>query len=787
LIAEAAALTDRPARAAREGTNLVARTPDQSPVDQRQQLFKAYGDIGDVDFKEALLGLWRRKWLIIFVTLLVAGATAAIVYAMTPLYTSSVRLMFEQPRITILPGLIDQSPATEQMQVIGSRVVAERVIDRLDLRFDPEFNPDLQPETAVAEFIGRIRNFDLSAWVSPAIGSGLEILRASDSEQPQIEPIPDNPLRHRLVQEQIVDAFLGRLTVDTVPQSNVIEISFASLQPAKAAEIADAIANAYLQHRLEAKFEEIQRSSNWLEERIGELRTQVQQAETALEDYRRSSGLTESARGGEGAERQVAELNTQLILARTDRAEREARRDQVRRMLQGGSEGLTRAAEILNSPLVNSLLVEQIELNRRVADLSQIYGGRHPQLLSARAELEDMEQKIQQEARRVAEGLDAEVAVARERERRLEQGLREVESSISETQQASVMLRALEREANAARNLLETFLEQAQQLRSQDDIGTQRNDASIIAAAAIPRFPSYPRKTLALAAAIVVGGVLGVLLALLLERFDSVFRSAEQLEEMLGLPVLASIPDLRRNRQVRKRGLAAYLVERPNSAAAEAIRALNARMMHLGGDNRAMVVQFVSAEPEEGKSSLAITSAQQHTRAGRKVLLIDADFRQSTVAKTFAIAASPGLSEVMAGRMPLAEAIRQDRSSGLHLVTTGQAMPTSHDMLVGGHFTRLLDEARETYDLVIVDSPPVLSLTDASVIGGVVDCSIFVTRWGKTRRQTAIYALKQLIAAGGTVPGAVLSFVDLKRAANYSYGDSERYGTKHQKYYLDKA
>lgn len=766
---------------------MVARTSDQPLAEQRRALLNAYGDIGDIDFKEALLSLWRRKWLIVLVTLLLATVTTAVVYAITPLYTSSVRLMFEQPRVNILPGLIDQTPATEQMQVIGSRVVAERVIDSLDLRFDQEFNPNLRPPTVLAQFVGRIRNFELPAWVSPAISEGLEIFRATEPEGSMIAPVGDEPLRNRLLQEQVVDAFLSKLTVDTVPQSNVIEISFVSEQPAKAAAIADAVAEAYLEHRLEVKFEDIQRSSNWLDERIAELRAQVQQAETALEDYRRTSGLLESTRGGEGAEGQVAELNTQLILARTDRGEREARRDQVRRLLQGGGEGLARAAEILNSPLIDSLLVEQVALERRVADLSQIYGERHPQLLSARAELEEMELKIEQEARRVADGLDAEVNVARERERRLEQGLREIEGSIAETQQASVMLRALEREANAARNLLETFLEQAQQLRSQDDIGTQRNEASIIAAAAIPRFPSHPRKTLALAAAIVVGGVLGVLLALLLERFDSVFRSAEQLEETMGLPVLTSIPDLRRNRQFRKRGLPAYLVERPNSAAAEAIRGLNARMMHLSGDNRGIVVQFVSAEPEEGKSSLAITSAQQHARAGRKVLLIDADFRQSTVAKTFAIAASPGLSEVMAGQVPLAEAICQDRDSGLHVVTTGRSVPAAHDMLVGGHFTRLLNEAREHYDLVVVDSPPVLSLTDASVIAGVVDRSIFVVRWGKTRRQTAVYALKQLAAAGGTVLGAVLSFVDVKRAANYTYGDAERYGAKHQKYYLDKA
>jgi polysaccharide biosynthesis transport protein len=384
LIAEAAALTDRPARAAREGTNLVARTPDQSPVDQRQQLFKAYGDIGDVDFKEALLGLWRRKWLIIFVTLLVAGATAAIVYAMTPLYTSSVRLMFEQPRITILPGLIDQSPATEQMQVIGSRVVAERVIDRLDLRFDPEFNPDLQPETAVAEFIGRIRNFDLSAWVSPAIGEGLEILRASDTQQPQIEPIPDKPLRQRLLQEQVVDAFLGRLTVDTVPQSNVIEISFVSEQPAKAAEIADAVANAYLEQRLEAKFEEIQRSSNWLEradrgtagpgavDRNGARRLPPQQ---------RPDGVGARRRGRQ--RRWPSSTPSSFWPAPTAPSARPGA-TRFGGCSKGGGEGLTRAVEILNSPLINNLLAEQIELNRRVADLSQVYGSRHPQLSAPR-------------------------------------------------------------------------------------------------------------------------------------------------------------------------------------------------------------------------------------------------------------------------------------------------------------------------------------------------------------------------------------------------------------------
>lgn len=756
-------------------------------VEMRERLLKAYGDIGDIDLKEALLDLWRRKWLILFITLLFAGVTVAVLYTITPRFTASVKLVFEKERINLLPGLINQTPATEQVEVITSRVVAERVIDRLGLRFDPEFNAELRPEPASAELLRRVRNIDFSAWLSPAIGQGLEILQVPEPERQAVPPAITDQLRERLLSEEVLDAFLGRLKVGTLPQSNVIDISFDSEQPEKAASIADAIASSYLEQRLEAKFEEIQRSSNWLDGRIEELRTQVQMAETTLEEYRRRTGLMESTRGGEGADRQVAELNTQLILARTERAEREARRDQVRRMLQAGPDGLARAVEVLNSALVNNLVAQEVELNRRVADLRQVYGSRHPQLINAQAELEDLRVKIRQEAVRVAAGLDAEVNVARERERLLEQGLRGLEATIADTNEASVTLRALERDATAARNLLETFLEQSQQLRTQDDIGSQRADATIISAATIPRFPTYPRRTLSVAAAIVVGLVLGVILALLLERFDAVYRSAEQIEEDLGLPVFAGVPDLRKIRTVRKRGLATYLLEKPSTAAAEAVRAINARMLLQGGEIETPVIQFVSAEPEEGKSSLAIACAQMHAKGGRRVLLIDADFRQSSVAKTLGIEAWPGLTEVMAKQVTLEAALRTDPATGAQLLTTGRFMPQAHDMIIGGRLDEVLKWARGRFDLVILDSPPVLSLTDSSLIAAAADRSIMVCRWGRTRKKTVLYALKQLTGAGATVMGMVLSFVDVKRAAAYSYGDAERYGSKHQKYYLDKA
>jgi polysaccharide biosynthesis transport protein len=761
-----------------------------------------------------LLSLWRRKWLILLFIGLLGGGTAAVVQNMTPLYTASVKLMFEQQRLAIIPGFDIPTAATEQVEVVRSRAVAQRVVDRLNLRADPEFNTELQPDSAVAELWHQVRDWvwalDLSQFAvtrfsSQAIGEDLPSTAHGDdggdggfqlrelegvhASLPTGRVLPTASMRDsltRLQEEEILDGFFSRLTVNAPNISNVLEITFVSEEPTKAARIVDEIADSFLEQRLEARFDEIRRSSNWLEGRIGELRQQVEIAEGAVEEYRRRTGLIEGDRGA-GAMQQVSELNTQLILARTARAESEARRDQVQQLLQRGSEGLASAVQVLNSPLINNLVAQEVELRRAVSDLSQVYGSRHPQLVNARADLEDLQEKIRLEAGRVAESLQAEVNVARERERLLEQGLNQVETAVADSNQAAVQLRALERDASAARNLLETFLEQAQQLRSQDDLGIQRSDATVISYAAIPRFPSYPRKTLAIAAAMVVGGLLGTIVALLLERFDSFYRSAQQLEEDLGLPVLASVPDMSRTRQVRKRGLPAYLMENTGSAAAEAVRSINARMMLFREGVGALVVQIVSAEPEEGKSSLAIAAAQMHARGGRRVLLIDADFRQSSVASTLNVEASPGLIELMAGQHSFEEVVRRDPATGAHLITTGRFVPIGHDYIVGGRLDEVFARARHEYDVIVVDSPPVLSLADANLIARSVDASIFVSRWGRTRKKTVAYALKQLAASGATIMGVVLSFVDVRRAARYSYGDAGQYSKKYQKYYLDKA
>lgn len=740
---------------------------DYSQVKSQQMKLQSYADFSDVDLKEALLTIWRRKWLVFGTVVLLAGIATAVVLSMTPLYTAYVKVLLEEQRTAVQPLVATESPAEDQIQVIASRTLAQRVIDKLDLASDPEFNETLREESGLVRLWQQISPM---AWV-----------RGQLRQDP---PALTEDLHARVQHERLVEGFLDRLTVNTVQMSRVIEIGFTSEQPAKAARIADEIANTYLEQRLEAKFAEIQRTTGWLDQRIGDLRQQVQVAEAAVETFRRQSGLVESNAGETVTAQQVSELNTQLILARTARAEKEARRDQVQRLTRSGGSGISTSGEVLNSTLINALIAQEVEVKRRLSDLSQEYGSRHPQFVSARTELADLQAKIRQEMERVAENMQNEVNVARERERFLEASVRELEAKVADSNDAAVTLRALERDANAARTMLETFLQQFQQFKTQDDLGSQRPDASIISLAAFPQYPSYPRKTLTVAAAIVIGGLLGVVLALLAERFESVFRSAEQVEQHLMLPVLGSVPDLRGLRQVRKTGLPAYILEHPHSAAAEAVRSINARILHSRGSRAGISIQFASAEPEEGKSSLVISAAQMQGRAGRKVLLIDADFRHSQVARVLGLQPAPGLIDLMAKRLPYTEVLQQDPVSGIDVIVAGRFTSSAHDLLSSGRLAELMQQVRDSYDLILIDSPPVLSLSDAGLIADAVDGTVFVTRWGRTRKETARYAVKQIQASGGSIVGMVLSFVNVKRASAYTYGDSGQYYGKHQKYYV---
>lgn len=332
------------------------------------------------------------------------------VSAITPLYTAKTDLIIEnrEQKVADLKAVLgdimpDKEGLLSELEVIQSRTIAEQVIQQLRLAEDPEFNDALKPTGMLAELI---------ADGGQAIMSYLpETVRAFSTGSDK--PLPTEEERRAREYEKVVDTFLERLGVSVKGQSRAIVIYFTSESPDKAARIANALADAYIVAQLDAKLEATRRANQWLSVKLQDLRKQVAQSEGAVEEYRRRAGLLQS-KEGTLISQQVTNLNAQLIVARTERAAADARLDQVRQMIRAAGNAQA-AADVLGSPTIQELSRQETEIKRKIADLSQELGDRHPRLISARAELKDVASKIGAEVNKVVQKLESEAGVARAR------------------------------------------------------------------------------------------------------------------------------------------------------------------------------------------------------------------------------------------------------------------------------------------------------------------------------------------------------------------------------------
>lgn len=724
-----------------------------------------YSNAADLSVEELLRKLRRRIWLILSIIAVVTLATALATLLLPSRYTASAKVLVADRSsvgvdlTAVAQGIPPDVPfMTSQVQVIGSRNLAAGVVDKLGLDSDPEFNAQLREKTLLNDITSLL-----------PINSMKELLGIG-------APIADPELAMQLQREAIIDTFLAGLTTDVVEASRVIEITFTADDREKAARIANALADAYINQHLENQYQEIRRTMGWLNDRVASLRQEVKVADDAVEKFRAERGLLKGTRGETLSGQQVSELSSQLILARSRRAEAEARLSQVRGLARSG--GTATIAEVMNSPLISTLIAQETDIKRKLAQYSQEYGERHPLPISAKAELQDLQSKIASEVARVVQSLQNEVVVSAAREQSLQRSLDEFSARLSKSNADEVTLRALERDAEAARGTLETFLQQTHQLNAQDTLKQQRADVTLISYAPVPVDASFPKRKLMVLLAMVVSGLIGVVIALIVEQLDAGFRSSEQVEQTFGVPVLGLVPDLgssggKRSPPVRQ------VLHQPTSSFAEAVRRIHARLLQ---ERSVHTVLVTSAEPSEGKTTLSLSMAQVGARLGRRVLLIDTDFRKSEVAELLELPRSPGLIDILARRVRPQDAVRVDKS-GAHIIVAGEFEPQSSEMLMLRELSTLMNEVREQYDLVIVDAAPILSLADAALVAGQVDRTILVVRWAATRRSVVGHALNEITAAGGTLGGVILSKVDVKRHALYGFGDSGQYHGPYKKYY----
>lgn len=697
---------------------------------------------------------WRRRGIIVAVTGL--GLTLALLalVLVTPRYTATALVMVAAPpaRVVAMDAVVAGAPADAatvftEAEVLRSRPLLAQVAAAEGVYDSAEFNDALKPPGPLR----LVRNLIPPEWQAVLFGH----VPPTDPQAPE-------------ARADALNQFRDAVSVTPVHRSRILRLSVESEAPEAAARLANALADAYLTSQLEAKFEVTRKATAWLDERLSALRAEVRVAEAAVTEYRAAHDLAES-QGTPLTAQQMAELNSKLILAKSQRSEAEARLAAARR----GTAAET-VPEVLKSPVIQALKAEEAQAQRQVSELSTRYGEKHPRMIDARARLAEVRGKIGVETRAVIAALENEARVARAREASLAAGLDEVAGQDAQEDAAAITLRELEREAEATRLMYETILTRFKEATQQQSL--QEPDSRIVAAAGIPVEPSSPRRLAALAAAGAVSLAAGVALAFLRERLDRAVRSNADAVAAVGVPVLGMIP------RAPGRSVADATVDAPAEAAAEAVRTLRATLAVRARGQALGVVTVTSALPDEGKSTLALWLARASAGSGRATVLVDGDLRRPGLAATLGLPPGPTLPEVLAGTAALDSALVQDPRSPLMVLPGGRAGTEALDLAETEAMADLLAALKSRFDTVIVDAPPVLAVADGRVLARRADHVLYALRWNVTTPEAAAEGARALAEAGAT-PLPVITRVDLRKHGRYGYGDAASVYGRYATYY----
>jgi succinoglycan biosynthesis transport protein ExoP len=761
--------------------------PSSEPPQDGGIVFPGMAETG-LDLRRLLSILKRRKVMILGVMILFTSLVALYVSQVTPLYRAEATLVVEKNRQRLMPvesvvqGIGDDYLTNEtEAAVIASRELAAKAVDRLNLVNNPLFNASLRPPQAslVSSVISPITDFIDDRLVEP-----IKNMLFGQPEKPALAAaggLSADDQRRDLMQ-QVVDGFMGGLTVTASDRSRVITVDYTSTDPHMAALAANTMAEIYILDQLSTKGDATTRASEWLKQRVTEMAQRVKDAENKLDAYRQQSGIVDVGGATTAYQQQLSRLDEQLVAARNALAEAQARYQQVQSNIQSGN--MDTAAAVLDSPLIQALRGQEAEVARKLADMRSQYRENHPQVKLAENELTDLKSKIQTEGQKIAANLYNELNIARVRVHNLEQEAALLQQHLEKQGESEVTVRSLESEVKADKQLYDTLLSRLKETDVQDDSSSQQADAKIISRANMPTAPFYPKSRLMILAALVVSGVLAIGLALVLELLDTGFRSLQQIEQATGLSTLGMVPALSDSERRGKRPHE-IAVDKPNSAFGEAIRTLRTGLLLTRVDHPPRSVMVTSSVPGEGKTSIALSLACSAARSAQKAMVIDCDLRHSNLHNYLGQPNKTGLTDYLAGQASLEDVVEIDPRSGVHFITAGSRAPNPVDLLGSQEMKKLVARLSSIYDLVVLDSPPLLPVSDGLVLVRSVDKVIFLTRWAKTKRETALSGLKQLVEAGADLAGIVLTQVDVRRHAMYDYADSGYYSPSYKNYYIE--
>ncbi len=691
--------------------------------------------------------IYRHKWMIAGLVLFVTLITYFVVGKVQPQYQAEAVLMIEprKSQITdsqsLAPSTVDAGTIRTEAEVLRSLGLAKSVADSLDLQRNIAF----------------LRAPGLFASVSEIMSSALD--RAGLSGAPS-ETKPASPKPPDL--QDVTVSLRDRITVSNDGRSSIIKVRFESVDAELAARIVNTYLRTYIAEQLDAKSAAITNAAQLLGERADELREKVAASDRAVQIFRDENRLTE-ARGVTVIGQQLAELNSQFVLATAERIRKETHLQQLQTV--GGSS----TPDILSSPMILRLKEQEADLLRQEAEIKSSLGAAFPSVRAIEAKRAEAQENIVREFQKIVLAVSQDVDAARSHEIALKKALNDLETRAHELDKAQVHLRQLEREANADHDLYQHFLKRAKETGAQKYL--QEADARVISEALIPKVPTFPKTSRIMGLAAVVSMLCALGIAILLERFDHTFVSGDELEREADVLSLGLIPEVR-----AARGGARAVIENPPALFAEAIRWVRTSL-ELGPSSRPKVIVVTSSQANEGKTTISISIARSSAQSGQKTLLIDCDLRMGSLGRLLSKTDKPGIETLLETQCDVQNAINNDSATGLdYILATSGEVNNPQALLGSERMARLLTHLRGMYDFIVIDAPPVLPVSDARVLARIADATILVVRWNVTPRSCVLKALRELRTIGANVAGFVLNRANLRKGGMHYDGVERLYG-----------
>lgn len=714
-----------------------------------------------------ILACMKRNMRFIAATAIIGTViTMAVVFSITPKYQASALVLVDARTTKILQDAeVVGRPGTEngaiesEVEMIKSRAVMRKVAERLNLQNDMEF-------AGPSGIVGNLKALLLGP---------LKSLLGSRSDADPLSGVID-------ALDKSADAKRRGLTY-------VIELTAWTQDAKKAALIANTIAEVYISEQLAAKSQATTQASDWLKDRVDEMRIRVTASDQALEKYKAEQGLFDP--GGENlSDRQISRLNEQLLDARAKAAAASSKYEQLRQITPEKLRSAAASPDVLQSSVVSALRAQYSNMAQAVAEKSSRYGPEHPQVVTSRAELAGIERQITAEISRIVTSAGTEYQMAKASEESLAASLDELKEKAGRFNQASVKLKELERDTQANRDLFQSFLNRAKQTAA---LSLQIPDSRVVSAANVPTSTSYPKRALMIGLGFFGTLGLGVALALARDSFRSGFRRALDIEKLLGLQPLATIPlvaegrerggnpafspanprilqlpspsaqaaapRLREKQAASSRKLASLVLDEPDSVFSESIRSLHFALKRQAVDDAIGVIMVTSALPGEGKSTIAASLARMAADSGDRVLLIDGDLRRPSIASALNLNGDNGLSDLLRSNSELGACVRQDERTDLYVVGGNRRVPGREALrlLSSKQMSRFLRLARTSFDLVLVDASPLLPVADPRVLIDQVDGVVLVVASGKTPKDAVETALRESFGLEEKLAGVVLN------------------------------